>query len=78
MPAVLSVNMLDESHDRRGNGEFAMLGDISSGGAWRSDRLCRSSGIEQTIGQKLPAGFQSSEFLLEARISSTGLWRGKR
>ena len=34
----------DESHDRRGNGEFCHAGGYYSGGAWRSDRLCRSSG----------------------------------
>ena len=44
---------------------FAMLGDIIMA---EPDALIGFAGprvIEQTIGQKLPKGFQKSEFLLE-------------
>ena len=42
-----------------------MLGDIT---CWRTKALSRLAGprvIEQTIRQKLPKGFQRSEFLLD-------------
>jgi len=45
---------------------FAMLGDLNIGGTWRPDRVCGAAGDRaKTIRQKLPAGFQRSEFLLE-------------
>jgi acetyl-CoA carboxylase beta subunit len=44
---------------------FAMLGDIILAEPGALIGFAGPRVIEQTIGQKLPAGFQSSEFLLE-------------
>ena len=55
---------------------LAMLGDINVGGTQGADRLCRPRVIEQTVREKLPEGFQRSEFLLLEKVpsisSSTG------
>ena len=45
---------------------FASLGDIMLAEPGAADRLCWGPRvIEQTIGEKLPAGFQRSEFQYE-------------
>ena len=44
---------------------FASLGGHHAGRARGPHRLCRPRVIEQTIGEKLPEGFQSAEYLLE-------------
>ena len=55
----------NESHYRRCYASFAMLGDIILAEPGALIGFAGPRVIEQTIGQKLPEGFQRSEFLLE-------------
>ena len=62
---LLSVNVLTNPTTGGVTASFAMLGDIILAEPGALIGFAGPRVIEQTIGQKLPAGFQSSEFLLE-------------
>ncbi len=55
----------DPPHHRRCDSQFCQPGRYHAGRTGGADRVCRARVIEQTIGEKLPAGFQRSEFQME-------------
>lgn len=55
---LLYISVLTDPTTGGVTASFAMLGDIILAEPGGTGRLCRSRVIEQTIGQKLPEGFQ--------------------
>ena len=62
---LLSINVLTDPTTGGVTASFAMLGDIILAEPKALVGFAGPRVIEQTIGQKLPKGFQRSEFLLE-------------
>ena len=55
----------DQSHHRRRERELRDAGRRHPRRARRGDRVCGPRVIKQTLGQDLPEGFQTAEFLLD-------------
>ena len=62
---LLYISVLTEPTMGGVTASFAMLGDLILAEPWARVGFAGPRVIEQTIGQKLPEGFQSAEFLLE-------------
>jgi acetyl-CoA carboxylase carboxyl transferase subunit beta len=62
---VLYISVMTDPTTGGVSASFAMLGDINIGEPGALIGFAGPRVIQQTIGQKLPAGFQRSEFLLE-------------
>ena len=75
---LLSVNVLTNPTTGGVTASFAMLGDIILAEPGALIGFAGPRVIEQTIGQKLPAGFQKLGVSRWSTVSWTGLWSGKR
>lgn len=62
---VLYISVMTDPTTGGVSASFAMLGDINIGEPGALIGFAGPRVIQQTIGQKLPAGFQRAEFLLE-------------
>ena len=73
---LLYVTVLTDPTTGGVTASFAMLGDIILAEPKALIGFAGPRVIEQTIGQKLPKGFQRSEFLLDHGFVDRDLWTG--